>query len=127
MKWFLVLLVLFWAMIFAGYGLYLVLRLWERHKGIHVADRKSIFCYYGLHSWRTDCSWFSSAQRCRNCGKAEDEQEMRCLELERRFWTEVQETEGISFEDAEKQVTARLSAWSGKTAAELLRSASWEE
>ena len=41
----------------------------------------------------------------------EDEQEMRCLELERRIWAEVKETEGISFEDAEKQVAARLGAW----------------
>lgn len=127
MKWFLVLLMLFWAMIFAGYGLYLVLREWERHKGIHVADRKSIFCFYGLHSWATECSWFSSAKRCRNCGKAEDEQEMRYLELERRIWAEVKEAEGISFEDAEKQVATRLSALNGKTAAELLQSASWDE
>lgn len=73
--------------------------------------RRPLRCVLGLHSWYTDSAWFSSAERCRNCDGAQDEQEMSRLESERQIWAEVKEVEGISFEDAQLQVAVRLSEW----------------
>ena len=80
--------------------------------------RRPLGCVLGLHSWYTDSAWFSSAERCRNCDEPQDRREMSRLEAERQIWAEVTEVEGVSFEDAQKQVAARLSARDGMKAAE---------
>ena len=85
----LVFLVVFCAMIFAGYGLYLALRQWELRSGICLAERKSIFCFYEFHSWRTETATFSTAEVCSKCGDPKDELKMERLKYEQALWQQV--------------------------------------